>query len=80
MLNWKEFEVQEQIRKDRLVRAEHARLVRFVSTQQESSLKKVSIQILKMVGSRLVRWGDSLLNRCAKLSLVSQGQSSQSNL
>ena len=76
----KDYYVQEQMRKDRMASAAHARLVKSVSSQKESALKKVSIQILKMVGSRLVRWGDSLLNRCEKLSLVSQGQSSQSNL
>lgn len=80
MLSWKDFHAQEQRRQDLLAEAEHARLVKLVTSQKESSLKKVSNQVLESVGSRLVRWGDSLRSRTADMNLVSRGQSSESNL
>ena len=76
----KDYYVQEQMRKDRMASAAHARLVKSVSSQKESSLKKVSFQVLGLVGSRLVKLGDNLLCRCADMPLVSPGQSSQSKL
>ncbi len=80
MLSWNDYYVQEQMREDRMAEAEHERLVKLVSSQKESSFKKFSTHLLESLGSRLVSWGDSLLNRCANMSLVSRGQSSQSNL
>ena len=76
----KDYYVQEQMRKDRMARAAHARLVKSVTPQKESALKKVSFHVLGSVGSRLVKLGDNLLCRCADMPLVSPGQSSQSNL
>ena len=75
----KDYYVQEQMRKDRMASAAHARLVKSVISQKESSLKKVSFQVLGLVGSRLVKLGSNLLCRCADMTLVSPGQSSQSN-
>ena len=76
----KDYYVQEQMRKDRMAQAAHARLVKSVTSQKESALKKVSFHVLGLVGSRLVKVGDNLLCRCADMTLVSPGQSSQSNL
>ncbi len=80
MLSWKDFHVQEQVRNDRLAEAKQARLVKSVSSERGSSLKKVSSHLRGLVGSRLVSWGDNLQNRRADMSLVSRSQSSQSNL
>jgi len=79
MLTSKDFFVQEQMRKELMAQAAHARLVKSVSSQKGSSLKKVSFQVLGLVGSRLVRLGENLLSRCADMTLVRSGQSSQSN-
>ena len=76
----KDYYVQEQMRKDRMAHAAHARLVKSVTSQKESALKKVSFHMLGLVGSRLVKLGDNLICRCADMTLVSPGQSSQSNL
>lgn len=75
----KDYFVQEQMRKDRMAQAAHARLVKSVTSRRESSLKKVSFHVLGSVGSRLVKLGDNLLCRCSDMNLVSPGQSSQSN-
>ena len=76
----KDYYVQEQMRKDRRAQAAHARLVKSVTSQKESSLKKASFHVLGLVGSRLAKLGDNLLCRCADMTLVNPGQSSQSNL
>ena len=73
MLSWKDFYVQEQRRKDLLAEAEHARLVKRFTSQKESYFKKVSSQVLESVGSRLVKWGDSLRSRNADMNMASQG-------
>jgi len=73
MLSWKDYYVQEQKRNDQMAQAEHERLLKSVSSQKKSSRKKVSSQLRELVGSWMVRRGDSLLNRGEDLNLASQG-------
>ena len=73
MLSWNDYYVQEQMRNDRMAQAEHERLVKSVSSQKESSRKKVSNQLKELVGSWMVKRGGSLLDRGEDLNLASQG-------
>ena len=80
MISWREVDVQEQIRNDRMAQAEQARMVRFVRAKKESIFKKFFIRVMKRIGSKFISWGGILLERVDKLSLVSREQSSQINL
>ena len=73
MLSWNDYYVQEQMRNDRMAQAEHERLVKSVSSQKESSRKKVSSQLKELVGSWMVKRGGSPLERGEDLNLASQG-------
>ncbi|MCJ7717458.1 MAG: hypothetical protein MUO54_13185 [Anaerolineales bacterium] len=74
MLSWNDYYVQEEMRKDKMAQAEHERLVKSFSSQKESSRKKVSSQLRELVGSWMVKRGDSLLDHSEDLKLASQGQ------
>jgi hypothetical protein len=70
MLSWKDYYVQEEVRKDRLREANKARLVKSLKHKVGGEAKNAGEQLLEKVGYRLVQWGGSLLRR-ADRSLVS---------
>ena len=82
MVTYKEFYVQEEMRKVRMAEAEQARLVKAVKANAEgkASAKKKPYLLLLSVVTRLVGFGDSLRARGTDLTLTSREQSSESNL
>jgi hypothetical protein len=73
MLSWKDYYVQEEMRKVRMEEAEHARLVKLVSGDSGSPVKDIVLRMVEYVGSRMVSWGDYLLCIIDRARMVEQG-------
>ena len=81
MVTYKEFYVQEEMRKVRMAQAEQARMVKVAKSQGKSSSKKKRPHLgLLAAATRLVKVADDLRARENDLSMASREQSSQSNL
>ena len=57
-------------RENEIAEAMQDRFVKSVMEVCESRLTRLSIQVLDLVGSKLVQWGEQLQCRCAELSLT----------
>ncbi len=81
MVTYKDFYVQEEMRKVRMAEAEQARMVKAAKSEDnDSSKKKKPYLLLLSAVTRLVGFGDSLRVRGTDLTLTSREKSSQSNL
>ncbi len=80
MFTYKEFYVQEEMRKARMAEAEHARMVKVAKAARKPSSKKKPYLVVLSAATRLVKWSDELRARGSDLSMASKEQSSQSNL
>ena len=81
MVTYKEFYVQEEMRKVRMAQAEHARMVKAAKANAEGKTSRKKKLYLLLLGAvtRLVKWSDSLRARGTDLSMVDRKQSSQSS-
>ncbi len=71
MVTWNTYYVETQRREDEIALAMQDRTIRSVEKACESSITKLSIRILDVVGSKLVEWGSQLQCRCAELAMTS---------
>ncbi len=68
MFTWREYYVEQEQRKDQLAQAKKYRFVKASSAMRNSRFTNLSIRVLDVVGSQLVRWGHQLQCRCAELA------------
>ncbi len=68
MFTWREYYVEQERRQDQLDQAKKYRFVKAHSDMREKRFTNLSIRILDVAGSQLVRWGHHLQCRCAELA------------
>ncbi len=72
MISWKDVHVQAEIRKDRIAKAEQARIIKAIRAEEDGPTKKEPNLLLLGVATKLVKWGDALRAREADLSLANE--------
>ena len=73
MISWKDVHVQAEIRKDRIAKAEQARIIKAVKSEEGGPTKKEPNLLLLGVATRLVKLGDALRTRGTNLRLANEG-------
>ena len=68
MFTWRDYYVENERRQDQLEQARQFRLAKEFSEKREKRFTNLSIRILDVVGSQLVRWGHQLQCCCAELT------------
>ena len=71
MLNYRDYYLANEQRKDQIAAAEQDRLVRSVAERRESIFTQLSIRILDLMGKKLVQWGSQLQYRTAEWAMTS---------
>ena len=73
MISWKDVHVQAEIRKDRIAKAEQARIIKAIRAEEDGPTKKEPNLLLLGVATRLVKLGDALRTRGTNLRLANEG-------
>ena len=72
MISWKDVHVQSEINKDRIAKAEQARIIKSIRAEDEVPTKKEPNLLLLDVATKLVKLGDALRARGTDLSLANE--------
>lgn len=69
MFTWDTFYYETTRREDEIAQAAQDRFINSVTVVCESRMTRMSIQLLDVIGSKLVQWGERLQCRCAELTM-----------
>ena len=72
MISWKDVHVSAEIRKDRIAKAEQARIIKAARAEDEGSTKKEPNLLLLGAATQLVKLADALRARGTDLSLANE--------
>jgi hypothetical protein len=72
MISWKDAHVHEEIRKDRIAKAEQARIIKAIQAEDEGATKKEPNLLLLSAATQLVKLADALRARGTDLSLANE--------
>ena len=73
MISWKDVHVGEEIRKDRISKAEQARIIKSIKVEEDGTINEEPNLLLLGVATRLVKLGDALRTRGTDLRLANEG-------
>ena len=72
MISWKDVHVQAEISKDRIAKAEQARIIKSIRAEEDGPTKVEPNLLLLDVATKLVKLGDALRARGTDLSLANE--------
>ena len=72
MISWKDVHVQAEINKDRIAKAEQARIVKSIQAEDDGPTNKEPNLLLLSAATQLVKLADALRARRADLSLANE--------
>ena len=72
MISWRDAHIQDEIRKDRIAKAEKARIIKAIRAEEDGPTTKEPNLLLLGVATKLVKLADVLRARGSDLSLANE--------
>lgn len=72
MISWKDVHVQDEIRKDRIAKAEQARIIKAIRVEEDGTTTEEPNLLLLAAATQLVKLADALRARGNNLSLANE--------
>ena len=72
MISWKDVHVGAEIRKDRIAKAEQARIIKSIKVEEDGTINEEPNLLLLGLVTRLVKLGDALRTRGTDLRLANE--------
>ena len=72
MISWKDVHVSAEIRKDRIAKAEQARIIKSIKVEEDGTINEEPNLLLLGVATQLVKLGDALRARGTGLRLANE--------